>query len=94
MADSIKKDLRIIAFKGDEGWVAHCVEYDICAQGHDLATVKRNMAATLIAECEYTEKEFGEPFKGIDSAPEYLALAFEDAEEASLESDFNFRIAA
>jgi hypothetical protein len=93
MADSIKNSLRVIAFKGDGGWVAHCVEYDICAQGHDLATVKRNMTATLIAECEFTEAEYGEPFKGIDPAPSYLAMAFEEAEE-KLEGDLNMRLAA
>jgi hypothetical protein len=93
MADSIKNNLRVIAFRGDGVWVAHCVEYDICAQGHDLATVKRNMTATLMAECEFTKKEFGEPFKGIDPAPDYLAIAFDEAKER-LEGDLNMRLAA
>jgi len=94
MADSIKNDVRVIAFKGADGWIAHCVEYDICAQGQDLPAVRRNMTATLMAEYEYTKKEFGKAFEGIDPAPSYLAAAFEEAEEIKVEGDLNLRLAA
>jgi len=94
MPDSIKKSVRVVAFPEGDGWIAQCVEHDICAQGRDLPAVQRNMTAALVAECDYTVAKGGEPFAGIDPAPSYFEAMFEEAEEAALQSEWNFRIAA
>lgn len=94
MAESIKNRLRIVAYPEGSGWIAQCVEYDICAQGDDLPSVQRNMQAALFAECDYTKRTFGEPFKNIDRAPAYIETLYEEAKGAALQSDMNFRIAA
>jgi hypothetical protein len=93
MPDSLKKQVRIVAFKDGDGWAAHCVEYDIAAAGKDLPTVQRNMQAVLHAECLYTEKKYGEAMRNIPPAPDYIAALYEEA-EAALDSELNFRIAA
>ena len=93
MPDSLKKQVRIVAFKDGDVWAAHCVEYDIAASGKDLSTVQLNMKAVLHAECRYTEEKFGEAMANIPPAPDYIAALYEEA-ESSLESELNFRIAA
>lgn len=93
MPDSIKKQVRVVAFKDGDGWAAHCVEYDIAAHGKDLPTVQRNMLAVLNAECHYTQDKFGEAMKNIPPAPDYFEALFDEA-EAALDSELNFRIAA
>lgn len=93
MTDANKKHVRVIAFQEGDSWVAHCVEYDICAQGRDLAQVQRRMEVALEMECEITLKETGEAFGGIDPAPEIFGAMW-DAAETSVTSDFDFRIAA
>lgn len=93
MPDSLKNQVRIVAFKDGEGWAAHCVEYDIAAHGKDLQTVQCNMLAVLKAECRYTEKKFGEAMANIPAAPDYFEALYNEA-EAALDSELNFRIAA
>lgn len=93
MTDATKKSVRVVAFQEGDTWVAHCVEYDICAQGFDLAQVRRRMEVALELECEITMKETGEAFKGIGPAPDIYGAMF-DSSETSVTSDFDFRIAA
>src|SRR4051812_20537925 len=92
MPAELKEQIRIVAFPEGEGWVAHCVEYDIAAHGSDLTTVKLNMDAVLKAECKYTMETHGEPFANIEPAPEYIEALYNEAEEA-LEGEPNFRLA-
>ena len=92
MADAMKQ-LRIVAFQEGDGWIAQCVEYDLCVQGSDIAQAKRRMTALILLEAKHTEKVHGEPFAGLDPAPDYFTAMFEQAEE-SLTGDLNFRLAA
>lgn len=92
MGDAMKT-VRVVAFQEGESWIAHCVEYDICAQGSDLAQVKRRMEVALEIECEISMKKTGEAFGGIPKASEIYEGIYEGAQEA-LNSGFDFRIAA
>ena len=92
MADAIK-NLRFIAFQEGDGWVAQCVEYDICTQGSDLAQAQRRMNVALRHEARFTKERHGEAFAGLDPAPDYFAAMYEAA-EASLVGDVDMRIAA
>ena len=92
MTDAIKT-VRIVAFQEGDHWVTQCVEYDICAQGKDLAQARRRMAVALREEAAFTKKHNGEEFAGIDAAPDYFAAMYDSAEE-KLAADLDIRIAA
>jgi hypothetical protein len=92
VAEAIK-GVRVVAFQENEMWIAQCVEYDICVQGKDLAQARRRMTVALTQEAVITTNKHGEPFKGLDAAPDYFDAMYAAA-EASLESDMDFRIAA
>lgn len=93
MTDTIKDMVRVIAFKEGDAWIAHCVEYDICAQGSDLSQLRRRMEVALEVECEMSEKRTGTPFGGIGPAPSIYEAMYDNAEE-SLNSELDIRIAA
>jgi len=92
MTDAIKR-LRVVVFQEGEGWIAQCVDYDICAQGKDLAQVHRRMVVALREEAKLSLDETGVEFGGIDSAPDYFAAMYEGTCE-SLAGDIDIRIAA
>ena len=66
MADATKQ-LRIVAFQEGDGWIAQCVEYDMCVQGSDIAQAKRRMTALIRLEADHTMEIHGEPFAGLES---------------------------
>lgn len=92
MADAAKQ-LRIVAFQEGDGWIAQCVDYDLCVQGKDIAQAQRRMTALIQLEAQHTLAKHGEMFAGLDAAPDYFAAMYEGA-EASLVGDLNFRLAA
>jgi hypothetical protein len=92
MADAIKQ-LRVVAFQEGDGWIAQCVDYDLCVQGKNLAQAKRRMTALIRLEAEYTKDKNGEYFAGLDPAPDYFFAMFDGAEEALI-GDMDFRLAA
>lgn len=92
MSDAIKS-VRVVAFQEDGAWVAQCVEYDICTQGHDLTQAQRRMNVALRMEAVFTKDKHGKEFAGIEPAPDYFAAMFDSA-EASLAGEMNMRIAA
>jgi hypothetical protein len=92
MADAIKQ-LRFVAFREGEGWVAQCVDYDICTQGVDLTQARRRMNVALRCEAEFTADKHGKAFAGLDPAPDYFAAMY-DAAESALVGDVDMRIAA
>jgi len=93
MSDDQKKAVRVIAQKEGDGWIANCVEYDICAQGSDLGQVRRRLEVALQIECEISEQKTGKPFGGIPASPAIYEALYNEAEE-SLTSELDFRIAA
>lgn len=93
MSETQRAAVRVIVQQEGDGWVANCVEYDICAQGSDLGQVRRRMEVALEIECEISERKTGVAFGGVPAAaPVYEAL-YNEAEEA-LKSEIDFRIAA
>lgn len=93
MSDADKKAVRVIARQEGDSWIANCVEYDISAQGSDLAQVRRRMEVALEVECEISLRKTGVAFGGIPEAPAIYEALFNEAEE-SLTSEIDFRIAA
>jgi hypothetical protein len=76
--------VRVVVFKDSEAWIAHCLDYDICAQGPDLETAKNRFAATLIADFNESMARNGAPFKGIDAAPSWVRDMWPESEGAFL----------
>jgi hypothetical protein len=87
-------ELRVVAFREGDCWIAQCVEYDLCVQGNDIAQAKRRMEALIRLEAQHTLEQNGELFAGIDPAPDYFASMFDGAEEVSIAGHLNFRLAA
>ncbi len=94
MLEPAKEKLRIIAFQEGDVWIAQCVDYDICAQGRDLTTVRERMFALLQAEMAYTFEKYGKEFHGIDAYPDFYEVMFNSYANESLQSGVDFRIAA
>ena len=69
--------LRIIAFQEDGGWVAQCLEHDISAQGTDFDTAIARLVTTVNVEAQFTTREHGQAFAGIDPAPQFFADMYE-----------------
>jgi hypothetical protein len=42
--------IRIIAFREGDQWVAQCLEHDVCVQANDLKTLHARMDVALIVE--------------------------------------------
>jgi len=62
--------IRVVIFKDDDLWGAQCLEYDIGAQAGDLDTLDDRLAVAIHAELIESLQRNGEPFGGIEKAPE------------------------
>jgi hypothetical protein len=62
--------IRVIAYRDGDSWVAQCLEYDISAQGSDFDTAMQRLEIVVNAQCEYSQREFGQAFARIDPAPQ------------------------
>lgn len=62
--------IRAVMFREGDMWVAQCLEYDIGAQGKDLADLAKRLALTIELERSESINRLGKPFAGIDPAPE------------------------
>jgi hypothetical protein len=71
--------LNIVVFQEEGAWVAHCVEFDICAQAHDLKTLQRRIDLTIKLELQESIRRNGAPFAGIGPAPEYIKQRWEES---------------
>ena len=63
------QQIRAIIFQENGAWVGQCIEYDICAQGANLADLTKRLINTICYECEGSVKRYGSPFAGISPAP-------------------------
>ena len=63
--------LRIVILREGDGWATQCLDYDIGAQADDLDTLRERLIAVINAERVESERRTGEPFGGIDPAPQY-----------------------
>ena len=93
MANAEKTQLRIVAYRDADMWVAQCLEYDISAQALDMDTLVARMHATIVAEADHTREVHGEAFLGLEPAPSMYESLFERA-KSRLSDENDFRIAA
>jgi len=69
--------LRVVVFKDGHQWCAQCLEYDIGAESEDLDDLPTRFLLTLEADLSESVRVHGEPFAGIDPAPEYFHKKWE-----------------
>ena len=48
----ISIELRVVVFWDEVAWVAHCLDYDIAAQGGDLDELMRRLTLAVKSECD------------------------------------------
>lgn len=65
--------VNVVVFQDGPVWVAHCVDFDIVAQGPDVRTVSRRLELTLKVEIAESLRRYGEVLKGIGPAPSFIA---------------------
>jgi hypothetical protein len=56
--------IRVIAFKDGDTWVAQCLEYDIAAIAADLHNLHTRLVIAINAEREESINRHSEPFAG------------------------------
>ncbi|MEO1018524.1 MAG: hypothetical protein AAFY56_12655 [Pseudomonadota bacterium] len=78
-----RQELRVLLISSAEGWIAQCLDYDICAQGSSEDEVKLRFALTVEADLAESIDRHGEPFKGIDPAPSSFHALWGEAEVAN-----------
>jgi hypothetical protein len=86
--------IRVLAFREHDVWVAQCLEYDICAQGHDFEAALRRLAVVVNQQCRYTLEKHGEEFAGLDPAPAHFEKQFCELEQSVLHDNMELRLAA
>ncbi len=64
--------IRVVVFKDEHAWIAHCLEYDIGTQAPDLLTLKRRLALTMQVELSESLERTGQPFGGIGPSPKFI----------------------
>ena len=72
-------ELRVIIYRDGDIWVAQCLEFDIGAQAPDRETLQVRLSAIINAEIRESVQHHGEPFAGIDPAPDYFREMWENA---------------
>ncbi len=68
---AISKPIRVVVFKGEEHWVAQCLEHDICTQASDLDTLRDRIEQTIAAEHELCSSK-GRDLSSIPAAPDHF----------------------
>lgn len=63
---SVNDDLRIVVYEEDGFFIAQCLEYDICTQAGDRATLRERMECLIRLESE----EMARRGQELDPAPE------------------------
>jgi hypothetical protein len=69
--------VRVLVFQDEGSWVAQCLEYDIGAQARDIDTLRDRLIVALNAELRESLERHGQPFAGIEPAPERFQLMWE-----------------
>src|SRR5574343_1253049 len=76
--------IRVVVFREEELWVAHCVEYDIATQARSMPELRSRLEATLSAELAHSVKQGAEAFAGIPAAPAYIEEMWQRCEQEKL----------
>ena len=69
MADT--QALRVVVYREGDCWVAQGLELDIGTQAKSLDDLLTQFELTVKAELKLSLDQHGEPFAGIDPAPQY-----------------------
>ena len=70
MRSELRNPMRFVIFEEEEAFVAVCLEHYVGAQGSSMEEVKRRLQIAYRAELDETLASTGEPFGGIDPAPQ------------------------
>ena len=72
----------VLLKKSDDAWYAQCLEYDVAAQGPNVAEVKNRFLKTLMSQIAFDMQDGKLPLSGLPSAPRHcfdlLSNAVED----------------
>ncbi len=61
---------RVLVFQEGNQWIAQCLDFDICAHAKDEATLLSRFSAVFSFERNLSIERKGNPFAGLDPAPE------------------------
>ena len=89
-----KLDLRVLFYQEGTNWIAQCIEFDVNAHGHDIASAQdaffRAFAASLVIHIQNHK----DPLTSIPKAPVYFANRFEQARQQQLAGEATWRLPA
>lgn len=86
--------LTIYVMRDGDGYMAQCVEYDICAQAADMDNLFTRMTALVNAEKAESLVRTGEIFGGIPPAPAFFADMAARVKTPLHADGFEYKIAA
>ena len=90
MSEQKKLELRVIAYRDDDSWVAQALECDLCVQADSLEDLETRFDA--LVQCELAEcKERGvNIIDAIGPAPEYFQKQWMKASGYGKKSDIDY----
>ena len=71
--------IRVIAYREGDAWIAQCIEYDITAHASDPSELPMAFTRALAEYVCITQQLGREPLAGIKPAPERFKALFETA---------------
>ena len=73
--------IRILVFKDGDMYVAQCLEYDIAACASTMKELRNDILGTIECYRQESVDRSGNPFQGIDPAPQDLHKMWDEAEK-------------
>jgi hypothetical protein len=71
-----------VVLKSENGyWIVQGLEYDIAAQGKDIAKAKESFVKTIVGHLTFAAQRGIAPFQGVNKAPRVYWNAFEKGEQ-------------
>ncbi len=71
------RNIRVIAFREGDLWVAQCLEFDIGAQAANLEELHDRLMVAIKLERRESMERLGVPFAGIPEAPPHFHAMWE-----------------
>ena len=81
-------DMRVVAFKDGEMWIAQCLEHDIATQAPDMDTLISRLKVTLDEEIAISDAANGSPFHFIPPTPHKFCDMWDQARGVKSSIDF------
>jgi len=69
---------RGVLLRDGDGWIAQCVDVDICAQGSTPETARERLKYAIAAELAECEERGVDLFLAIGPAPDFFRQCYED----------------